>query len=45
MQVRKLSEKLSKFGDKPPRGEEIKCKKCLLSRCEGGERCPAKTRK
>ena len=25
-------------------GEEKRCKRCLLARCEGGEKCPAKTR-
>ena len=43
-QVRKLTEKLNKEKEKRQRGEERKCKKCSLARCEGGDKCPAKTR-
>ena len=43
-QVRKLTLKLNKERDKRLGEEERRCKKCLLVRCEGGEKCPAKTR-
>ena len=43
-QVRKLTLKLNKERDKRQGEKERKCKKCLLARCEGGEKCPAKTR-
>ena len=43
-QVRKLTEKLSKERDKRQVGEEKRCKKCLLARCEAGDKCPANTR-
>ena len=43
-QVRKLTEKLSKEKEKRQGVKEKSCKRCLLSRCEGSERCPAKTR-
>ena len=31
--------------DKRPKGEKKKCKRCLLSRCSRGERCPANTKR
>ena len=43
-QVRKLTDKLGKL-EGQHQGEGKKCIKCLLARCEGDERCPAKTRK
>ena len=43
-QVRKLTLKLNKEKEKRQGEEERKCKKCLLARCEGAEKCPAKTR-
>ena len=44
-EVRRLTAKLSKVGEKHKEEEGTKCKKCVLSRCDGGERCPAATRK
>ena len=44
-EVRKLKEELHKLGGRLHGGKEKQCKRCLLARCEGGERCPAKTRK
>ena len=43
-QVRKLTEKLGKERLKRQGGEEKRCTRCLLARCEGSDRCPAKTR-
>ena len=44
-EVKKITEALSKLEDKRQRGEKKKCSRCLLSRCNGGERCPANTRR
>ena len=43
-EVRKLKEELHRLGGRLHGGEEKKCTRCLLARCEGGERCPARTR-
>ena len=46
-EIRKLSEAVSKLEleDKRLKGMKKKCSKCLLVRCNGGERCPAKTKR
>ena len=46
-EVRKLSEAVKKLEleDKRQREEKKKCRRCLLSRCNRGERCLANTRK
>ena len=44
-QVRRLTAKLNKVEDQRQAQEGLMCIKCLLKRCEGGERCSAKTRK
>ena len=46
-EVRKLSEAVSKLEleDKRQREEKKKCRRCLLSRCDRGEGCPANTRR
>ena len=44
-EVRRLKVALSKLEDKRLRGEKNKCSRCLLSRCNGGDKCPANTRR
>ena len=46
-EVRRLTETLSRLEaqDKRLREGKKKCKKCLLSRCNRGEGCPANTRR
>ena len=41
-EVRRLKVALSKLEDNRQKGEK-KCMRCLLSRCDRGEGCPAKT--
>ena len=42
--MRRLTYKLGKLGAQHQGQEGKNCNKCLLVRCEGGERCPAKTK-
>ena len=46
-EVRKLAEMVSKLEleGKRQKGVKKKCSKCLLARCNGGESCPAKTKR
>ena len=44
-EVRRLTDKLGKVGFQRQGDEGKNCNKCLLVRCEGGDKCPAKTRK
>ena len=46
-EIRKLSEAVNKLEleDKRLKGVRKKCSKCLLARCNGGESCPAKTKR
>ena len=46
-EIRKLSEAVNKLEleDKRLKGERNKCKRCLLSRCNRGDRCPANTKR
>ena len=44
-EVRRLTDKLGKLGAQHQGYEGKNCKRCLLARCEGGEKCPAKTKK
>ena len=46
-EIRKLSEAVSKLEleEKRQKGEKKKCRRCLLSRCNRGEQCPANTKR
>ena len=44
-EVRRLTDKLGKLGAQHQSQEGKNCNRCLLGRCEGSERCPAKTKK
>ena len=44
-EVRRLTDKLGKVGAQHQGYEGKNCSRCLLVRCEGGEKCPAKTKK
>ena len=44
-EVRKLADTLRKLEDRHQEREKKKCRRCLLSRCTGGDGCPANTRR
>ena len=46
-EVRKLSEAVSKLEleDRLQKRDKKKCKRCLLSRCSRGQKCPANTKR